>query len=641
MQYLLIRLKSLDRIYKRGFLLTADLFLLSTAHLTLHFYVVGDNYAAKDLSVLMPFALNAAITLMSLYGLGIYNISVRFLSSKIWLIATKAATVSTLLVVLLSWTFNLGYDPLPLAAYWCGLFANLTLFRILASGILNYGTSNKDEGLPCGIYGAGETGRQLVDILRSYRKFNPVVFIDDNPNIQGMYIKGLRVVSAREISQTHEAFNIKSILIAIPNLPQKKLHAVLKQLSKISVKVLMAPNLAKLISNDNIQSQIRSVTIEDLVGRQTVDPNDDLMAATISGKEVLITGAGGSIGSELCRQIITQNPKKIILLDLSEFALYRIYHELLDLSKKLSCSAEMIPMIGSVQNEMLIERIFMKFDIFSVFHAAAYKHVPIVEMNVTEALQNNIFGTLVIARAATRAGISHFTLVSTDKAVRPANFMGATKRWAELICQALQQTHSETKFSIVRFGNVFGSSGSVIPAFQKQISKGGPITITHPEITRFFMSIPEAAQLVIQASALARDGEVFTLDMGEPIKILDIATEMARLYGMTPIMSGEDDSVVDTPARAIEIKVTGLRPGEKLYEELFIDGIPKATVHPRIKSVKESFLPMDELEIFLTNLQDAVVHNNLSAIKDVFFDAPIQFLHNGEIVDVSWDASSD
>ena len=219
--------------------------------------------------------------------------------------------------------------------------------------------------------------------------------------------------------------------------------------------------------------------------------------------------------------------------------------------------------------------------------------------------------------------------------------MGATKRWAELICQALQQTHSDTKFSIVRFGNVFGSSGSVIPAFQKQISKGGPITITHPEITRFYKSIPDAAQLVVQASALAEDGEVFTLDMGDPIKILDIATEMARLYGMTPIMSGEDDSVVDTPARAIEIKVTGLRPGEKLYEELFIDGIPKATVHPRIKSVKESFVPMDQLEIFLTKLQDAISQNNLSAIKDVFFDAPIQFLHNGEIVDVSWDASSD
>ena len=421
----------------------------------------------------------------------------------------------------------------------------------------------------------------------------------------------------------------------MPRENKKRIAKVLSRLENLPVEILSIPGSADLVSGKATIDELQQVSINDLLGRDSVTPNKSLLQANIKNKVVMITGAGGSIGSELCRQILAQKPTKIVLMELSEFALYSINGELQKLAKKLDYELIIVPLLGSVQHKTRLLTIMRTFCVQTIYHAAAYKHVPVVEHNVIEGVRNNIFGTLFVAEAAIEAQVETFVLISTDKAVRPTNVMGTTKRMAELVLQALadktKQSKGKTRFCMVRFGNVLGSSGSVVPLFRAQIKGGGPITVTHPEIIRYFMTIPEASQLVIQAGAMGKGGDVFVLDMGDPVKIADLAAKMVHLSGMTVINDSNPDG-------DIAIEFTGLRPGEKLFEELLIGDDITLTDHRRIMSAHESWLPWPELEKILLKLDEACHEFAHEDIRRLLLQAPTGFVPKDGICDLVWNA---
>jgi len=434
------------------------------------------------------------------------------------------------------------------------------------------------------IYGAGYAGQQVAATLNRSHEHLPIIFIDDNPSLRGQNIGGVQVYSPHTALKCFTKLKIDEILIALPSVGRIRKSEIVKFLEPAHLKITEIPGLTKLVNGEIRISDIQEVDIIDLLGRDPVPPVPALLAKNINNKVVMVTGAGGSIGSELCRQIIKNQPLKIIIYELTEFALYRIDKEL-----RLTASCEIIPILGSVLDERKLERVIEQYGVQTVYHAAAYKHVPLVECNPLAGLKNNAVGTAFSVNAAVRKGVETFVLISTDKAVRPTNVMGATKRMAELYCQAMAEAQNQTQISIVRFGNVLGSSGSVVPLFKQQIAKGGPITVTDPEVTRFFMTIPEASQLVIQAGALGTGGDVFLLDMGEPVRIQDLARQMISLSGLKV----RDDK---NPNGDIEIQYTGLRPGEKLYEELLIDEEnTEITSHTRILRSVEKHYPLAEI----------------------------------------------
>ena len=443
------------------------------------------------------------------------------------------------------------------------------------------------------IYGAGNAGQQLALSLRHEAHVRVVAFIDDDLRLAGQQLDGITVHPSTTLSSLLSNGEIDEVLLALPSTTRSRRKTIIEALQKHRVAVRSLPSVGNLIDGKVSFSDLRDVSIDDLLGRDSVRPNELLMGKTIAGKRVMVTGAGGSIGSELCRQILQARPAQVLLLERSEYALYDVRAELEALADEAEVSTLIVPILGDVCDRHAVRRIFKHWRPDTVFHAAAYKHVPLVESNPIAGLRNNIFGTLNACVAAEEARVKHFVLISTDKAVRPTNIMGASKRICELVLQARAELHGEerdqTIFSMVRFGNVLGSSGSVVPRFQRQIREGGPITLTHREITRYFMTIPEAAQLVIQAGAMAKGGEVFVLDMGEPVRIADLARSMVRLSGL---------SVRDTnnPEGDIEIIETGLRPGEKLYEELLIDDNPEQTKHPRIFRAREGLWSWSNLE---------------------------------------------
>lgn len=456
------------------------------------------------------------------------------------------------------------------------------------------------------IYGAGSTGRQLLAALDQGRRYRILGFLDDEKALQGNRIDGRVVYSPRSLKRLVTRLEVNEIWLAMPSLGRQRRNEVLNRLTGFGVYVRTVPSMGDLISGRVRTTDVRELDIEDLLGRDPVKPDIDLMNLYIAGKTVLVTGAGGSIGSELCRQIVACKPQRLLLLDQSEYALYQIHTELAAIDQK---HTEIVPLIASVRDPVSLARIFAAWRPHTVYHAAAYKHVPLVEHNVAQGLLNNIWGTRECALQAAAAGVRNFVLISTDKAVRPTNVMGASKRVAEMVLQALamksrEQGGEATNFSMVRFGNVLGSSGSVVPLFRQQIQNGGPITLTHQDITRYFMTIPEAAQLVIQAGAMAKGGDVFVLDMGDPVKIYDLAKRMIELSGL----SLRDAS---NPAGDIEISLTGLRPGEKLYEELLIGENPEPTQHPRIMKAHEKMLEWSALEDTLSDLQAALGAMNL------------------------------
>jgi FlaA1/EpsC-like NDP-sugar epimerase len=462
------------------------------------------------------------------------------------------------------------------------------------------------------IYGAGEAGVQTAGAVANAREFSLIGFVDDDPAKVGRSINGVMVFPPQRIAELVQRKDVTDILLAMPGAPRTRRNEIIASLGTLPVHVRTLPSLSDLASGRVTVRQFKELDVEDLLGRDPVPPVPQLLSRTMADQVVLVTGVGGSIGSELCRQILAAQPRQLLLLDHNEFGLYSIHQELRALAKARSLTVELLPLLGSLANPRRLAEVCGTYRPAWVYHAAAYKHVPIVESNPAEGIANNVFGTLNMARAAMEAGVANFVLVSTDKAVRPTNIMGASKRMAELVLQALSdfQSGAGTRFSMVRFGNVLGSSGSVVPLFRSQLANGGPLTVTHPEMTRYFMTIPEAAQLVLHAGGMAVGGEVFVLDMGQPVRIMELARRMIELAGLRVRDEAHPDG-------DIEITITGLRPGEKLYEELLIGDDPVHTDHPRIMKAHEEFLAWSDLLVQLEALRDAVDAGDVDGIKGV------------------------
>ncbi len=522
--------------------------------------------------------------------------------------------------------------------------------RMAARLWLNSLSQQQRRGLPVTrliIYGAGSAGVQMANAIASSHEFMLIGFVDDNPALKGLTINGVQVHAPSQLPDLLEKYAVTDLLLALPSVSRTRRNEILNALQPLPIHVRSLPGLSDLAHGRVAVADIAELDVEDLLGRDPVAPNRELLVRNLAGKVVLVTGAAGSIGSELCRQILAEGPARLILVEHSEFGLYSIQQELqlvlTSLPGRLGAATEIIPLLANVRDHMRMLQICRVYRPHTLYHAAAYKHVLLVEQNPIEGAANNVLGTLNTARAAIEAGVSHFVLVSTDKAVRPTNVMGASKRLAELILQALSATtvvsfvledgrssppvNNHTRFAMVRFGNVLGSSGSVVPLFRQQIQSGGPITLTHSDVTRYFMTIPEAAQLVLQAGAMAEGGEVFVLDMGQPVRIIDLAYRMVKLSGLTV----RDDS---RPDGDIAIEVTGLRAGEKLYEELLIGDNPEPTAHPRILKAREDFVPWQTLQADLLTLHLAIANNDSASLREVLLSRVSGFKPDAQNADL-------
>ena len=480
------------------------------------------------------------------------------------------------------------------------------------------------------IYGAGSSGRQLLTNFENNLEMKVVGFLDANPQFHRQKILGQTVYDPMNIEKLINKKSVDLVLLALPSITRQKRNQIINNLNKYKVTVKTLPSVQDIVEGKVSVSDIKDLSIDDLLNRKQVQPNSGLLSKNINSKVVMVTGAGGSIGSELSHQIIKLKPKKLVLVELSEFALYKISEDL----KKLNKNIKIIPLLINIQNKKKIEQVFETFNIDTVYHAAAYKHVPLVEENVSESLKNNVFGTFILAEAVLKYNVSNLVLISSDKAVRPTNIMGASKRLAEICIQSLYENQNQqSKFAIVRFGNVLESSGSVIPKFKQQIKEGGPVTLTHTDITRYFMTITEASQLVIQAGAMAVNCEVFVLDMGESIKIKELIIKMINLSGL----SIKDDKNLDGD---IEIKITGLRPGEKLYEELLIGDNPQKTYHEKIQKAQDPFISFSKLKIDLDHLLNLIEENKVEDVKNVLSKLVTSYQSNSEIVDHFYEQQS-
>ena len=612
-------LLSLPRSIKRSILMMAD-FIMSAICL---FFAIAARYGYIDHHVsLLVLSLSALIPVLCLYAIGFYNGVARgffdaMMGSVLQLFFILIIIAQTILYFKLLPNVPRAVPILYLFLFFIWLWnSRLTIRELLTrlQGKNQRRMKNEDGYDNVVIYGAGEAGRDLLEGLRNSHKYNVVAYVDDDPQLAGAYLLGKKIYPAHDLVSLVEELDIAQVFLAIPSISRAQKRQIIDKLSGIAIKIKELPSLEEIADEKVTVSSMRKVDILDVLDRQTVEPDAKLLQMNIQGKCVLITGAGGSIGSELCRQVIKNKPKCLVLYELSEFALYSIHQELT--IKQANTPAyqdiKIVAVIGNVTNESNLLRILKLHNIQTVYHAAAYKHVPMVEHNPFEGVINNTKGTYHCARAAIQANVETFVLISTDKAVRPTNVMGASKRLAELVCQALSQMDSKTCISMVRFGNVLGSSGSVVPLFTKQIEQGKPITVTHPDVTRYFMTIPEAANLVIQAGAMASGGEVFVLDMGEPIKIVDLAQRMIHL-------SGFDIKDTAHPEGDIEVIFTGLRDGEKLYEELIIgeDNV-ESTDHPLIMQAIEHSFPLDELELVLFDLTEKQKEFDVPWLKQQF-----------------------
>lgn len=568
-------------------------------------------------------------TLLVYIRLGLYRTVLRYVSAKIVTTVMIGVVLSSGLLVLGSYFLGIYLPRTVAVMFFVFSLVFICGSRLFFRMLLNYGVRGKT---PVVIYGAGASGRQLLPALMQASEYFPIAFIDDNPKLNKAVIHGVTVYPSEKLEYLIERYGIKKVLLAMPSVSQSQRRAVVAKLENLSCEVLSIPGMSDLVEGRAQISSLKKVSIEELLGRDPVEPDKKLLAKNITGKVVMVTGAGGSIGSELCRQIIVEKPKLLILFDISEFSLYSIENEIAAIcksNKSNKSDTEFVALLGSVQSETRLVQIMSSFQVNTVYHAAAYKHVPLVENNVIEGVKNNIFGTLYCAKAAIKSGVEKFVLISTDKAVRPTNTMGATKRMAELVLQALSKEQNNTKFCMVRFGNVLGSSGSVVPLFKKQIAEGGPVTLTHKDIIRYFMTIPEAAQLVIQAGAMGQGGDVFVLDMGDPVKIIDLAKRMINLSGLS-IKSEEN------PDGDIAIEILGLRPGEKLYEELLIGESVQNTHHPRIMTATEVMLEWDNLNTLLNKIETACNDFDYECIRSLLVEAPAGFQPTDGICDIVW-----
>lgn len=562
--------------------------------------------------------------------LGLYRAVIRFIDQKIIYVVVAGVTLSVAMLVAMAAfaTHMSGLSRGVFAMYWVTAIMYVVISRFLVRGVLLMPEIKRDA-VRVAIYGAGSAGSQLSNALRASKEYLPVVFIDDKKELKGATIAGVKIYSSSMLPELIHKAGIREVLLAMPSMTKAQQKEILNKLELLKVKVKVTPPVASLVSGERRLQDVREIEIEDLLGRDQVAPNPNLLSGCISGKTVLVSGAGGSIGSELCRQIIHLRPKRLILLEMSEFALYSIKQELKGSKNTHGMDVEILPFLCSVLDTAKCQNIMRTFEVDTVYHAAAYKHVPLVEHNPVEGVRNNVFGTLSIAKAAMASDVKCFVLISTDKAVRPTNVMGSTKRLAELILQAFARQQSKTRFCMVRFGNVLGSSGSVVPLFRKQILAGGPITITHPEITRYFMTIPEAAQLVLQAGAMGEGGDVFVLDMGDPVKIVDLAKRMVHLSGM-------EVKTEQTPEGTIEIQHVGLRPGEKLYEELLIGENVEGTEHPLIMRAQEAEIAWPQLEALLNEMRTACDQFDHEAVRAILLRAVAEYAPQCGIEDLIW-----
>lgn len=616
----------LSRFQKQMVAATADLFLLP---LTFYLSVLLRYDSSTPQLFSMYFWMIVAAPLISIpifLRLGLYRAVIRFIDQKIVYVVVLGVTLSVVCMgALATFTHTAPLSRGVFGIYWVSAILYVVASRFLARGYLLRADDRNSDAIRVAIYGAGHSGMQLASALRAGREYLPVALIDDKKELHGAIIAGVQVWPSSALPRLVADKEIKEILLAMPALRKAQKKIILEQLEPLKIKIKVTPPITSLVNGELRVQDIRDIEIEDLLGRDTVEPDSNLISSCITGKTVMVTGAGGSIGSELCRQIVRLLPKRLLLLDMSEFALYSIEQDL----QELNIDVDILPFLGSVLEAEKCERILRIFAVDTIYHAAAYKHVPMVEHNPIEGIRNNAFGTLVLAQAAVAASVGCFVLISTDKAVRPTNVMGATKRLAELILQAFSKTQHQTRFCMVRFGNVLGSSGSVVPLFRKQIMAGGPITLTHPEITRYFMTIPEAAQLVLQAGAMGEGGDVFVLDMGEPIKILDLATRMVHLSGLE--VQGDSGG-----GDGIEIQHVGLRPGEKLYEELLIGSNVVGTQHPLIMRAQETEIPWVDLRTLLAALDGACDQFDFEQVRALLLQAVAEYAPQCGIEDFLW-----
>ncbi|WP_449394775.1 polysaccharide biosynthesis protein [Devosia riboflavina] len=569
----------LPRFWKRTILIAVDFCALSLA-LWMSFSLRYANWlmprSIDELSIIM----SAPIVAVPIFiRMGLYREVIRYLPERaIWsmLQAMTLAVLGWVLIVFVTEMAGRGLVPRSVPViYWALGVIFISGIRFLAKKLMWSQISSRQEDEPVLIYGAGESGAQLAAALRRSGSKLAIGFVDDNPQLVGRDVAGLRVFSPNRIPALAENHGISEIIMSIPSATIAQRQDIIARVSDFGLRIRSMPNIADLATGKYQISQIREIDIDELLGRSTVPPDPELIGAMVNGRIIMVTGAGGSIGSELCRLIARWSPQKLVLFEANEFALYKIDREL-----GLTKDAPIVPVLGSIVERSAVEQAIVEHGVEVVFHAAAHKHVPMVEANALEGIRNNVFGTLTVVEAALDNKVQNFVLISSDKAVRPTNVMGATKRWAELIVQsasqAVRERQSPQLFSAVRFGNVLGSNGSVVPLFREQIAKGGPVTLTDPEMTRYFMSIHEAAELIVQASSLSRGGDVYLLEMGSPVRILDLAESMIRLAGLR-VRNAEH------PRGDIELVVTGKRPGEKMYEELFYDDrTAEQTQHPKI-----------------------------------------------------------
>jgi FlaA1/EpsC-like NDP-sugar epimerase len=559
--------------------------------------------------------------------IGLYRSVVRFMGVNAALIIAAGVTVSTLAVALVDhFVFSGSLPYTSLVIYFALALLYVGTSRFAARELLRLRGGSVERVV---VYGAGSVGTQLCASLLTSSEFRPVALIDDNPNMQGVRVGGLRVYAPDALMELRRRRGVRFVLLALPATSRRRRSEIIETLSAQGFKVQTVPDLSEILSGKSRIEEVRDIDVHDLLGRDPVPPNSALLSACVRGKSILVTGAGGSIGSELCRQIMDLAPRRLVLLEVSELALYEIERELRPKNFRLGSHIELVALLGNAHHKHRVREIMTTFGIQTVYHAAAYKHVPIVEHNMIEGIHNNVFATYNTAEAAMECRVETFVLVSTDKAVNPTNVMGCTKRVAEMVLQAMQQRGANTRFCMVRFGNVLESSGSVVPLFREQIREGGPITVTHKDVIRYFMTIPEAAQLVIQAGSMGSGGDVFVLDMGSPVRIADLAQRMVQLAGYTV----RDEK---HPDGDIEIRFTGLRPAEKLFEELLIGKNVTGTEHPRILRAMEHSLTWEQIRHVLDELAQCSLRFDCDRARDVLMRAVPEYKPSDKVQDHVW-----
>lgn len=622
-------LLALPRSVKRIISVVIDTVFL-TLSLLLAFVLTQNGNVSQFQTMVLAFAVTLPLTLLVFTKLGLYRAVIRYMGQHALGAVLFGIIASGVILALLF--AGLGVQDKT------NLVVVYALLALVSSGGIRLGArlvlqpSNNSHKTRVLIYGAGSSGRQLAQALINGEQYHPVMFVDDDTTLQRSTILGIPVSGPENIASIIKQRSIGRILLAMPSASRSRRREVLDKLEELPIPVLSIPGMSDLVNGSMRIDELQDVKIEDLLGRDPVAPKKKLLHANIKGKVVMVTGAGGSIGSELCRQIVMCEPVTLVLFELSEYSLYAIERELKQTIANEGLDVNLVPVMGTVQRQSRLETVMRTFGVQTVYHAAAYKHVPLVEYNVVEGVRNNVFGTWYAAEAAIKAGVETFVLISTDKAVRPTNVMGASKRLAELVLQGLAQHQSKTRFCMVRFGNVLGSSGSVVPLFREQIRKGGPVTVTHKDIIRYFMTIPEASQLVIQAGAMGKGGDVFVLDMGEPVRIADLARRMIHLMGL-------EVRDAEHPNGDIEIQFSGLRPGEKLYEELLVGNNVRKTDHSRIMAADELCLTWPEMLHLLERLDTACERFAVEEIIELIRSAPTEFNYSNATSDLVVNAS--